>query len=184
MAARREQLLDLAERVLEREGLAGFGVNALAREAGIKPPSIYKHFAGAADLRHALISRWFRRLAAALDAAEPSVAAFAAAYRAVALDAPQLYRLATDGPLDRALLEPGAERAAMAATLRLFGEGSEGGGSEGERSGGEGSEGGHPRSRLAWAAAHGLVSLEIAGRFPAGTDLDAAWRTLSATLSG
>lgn len=178
MTERREQLLDLAERVLEREGLAGFGVNALAREAGIKPPSIYKHFAGAADLQHALISRWFRRLAAALDAASlagadpdtaaSTVASFAAAYRAAALAAPQLYRLATDGPLDRALLEPGAERAAMAATLRLFGE----------------EEGEHDRSRLAWAAAHGLVSLEIAGRFPPGADIDAAWRALAAALSG
>ena len=171
MTERREQLLDLAERVLEREGLAGFGVNSLAREAGIKPPSIYKHFSGAADLQHALISRWFRRLAAVLDAAEPSVAAFAAAYRSSALDAPQLYRLATDGPLDRAMLEPGAERAAMAATLRLFGEEA-------------GVDEDHPRSRLAWAAAHGLVSLEIAERFPPGADLDAAWRALVDALSG
>jgi hypothetical protein len=37
---------------------------------------------------------------------------------------------------------------------------------------------------LAWAAAHGLVSLEIAGRFPPGTDLDAAWRALAGALSG
>ncbi len=172
MTARREQLLDLAEQVLEREGLGGFGVNALARAAGIKPPSIYKHFAGTADLQHALISRWFRRLADALDAAEPSIASFAAEYRAVALAAPQLYRLATDGPLDRAMLEPGAERAAMAATLRLFGEPPERAGID------------HHRSRLAWAAAHGLVSLEIAGRFPPGTDLDAAWRALAGALSG
>lgn len=171
MTARREHLLDLAEQVLEREGLDGFGVHALARAAGIKPPSIYKHFAGAADLQHALISRWFRRLADVLDTAEPSIASFAAAYRATALAAPQLYRLSTGGPLDRALLDPGAERAALSAALRLFGE---------EAATGED----HPRARLAWAAVHGLASLEIADRFPPGTDLDAAWRALAAALSG
>ena len=34
------------------------------------------------------------------------------------------------------------------------------------------------RARALWAAAHGLVSLELAGRFPPDADLDAAWAAL------
>ena len=31
------------------------------------------------------------------------------------------------------------------------------------------------RGRAAWAFAHGMVVLELNGRFPPGTDLSAAW---------
>jgi len=183
VSERRAQLLDLAERVLERDGLERFGVNAVAREAAIRPPSLYKHFSGADDLEHALISRWFRRLAlafgeeaesdadpeTALDS-EPAPAAtliarFAEVYRANALAAPQLYRLATERPLDRSLLEEGVEAAAMTAVLDALGETAED----------------HDRARFIWAAAHGLVSLELAGRFPPEADLDGPWRMLVET---
>ena len=33
------------------------------------------------------------------------------------------------------------------------------------------------RARATWAFAHGMVQLELAGRFPHDADLDAAWRT-------
>jgi hypothetical protein len=37
--------------------------------------------------------------------------------------------------------------------------------------------GGDPdRARATWAFAHGMVMLELTDRFPAGADLDAAWR--------
>lgn len=32
-------------------------------------------------------------------------------------------------------------------------------------------------ARSFWAFAHGMVVLELDGRFPSGADLDAAWRT-------
>lgn len=168
MSARREQLLDIAEALLEREGLESFGVNGLAREAGIRPPSLYKHFAGIAEIEHALIARCFRMLATVLDKAE-RLQDFMVAYRGVARDHPQLYRLMTERPLDRELLDrldPGAEIAAMAALLRVFGENNED----------------HTMARVAWAAAHGLVSLENAGRFPPGADVDDAWSVLVETL--
>jgi AcrR family transcriptional regulator len=34
------------------------------------------------------------------------------------------------------------------------------------------------RARVAWAAAHGFASLELAGRFPADADVDAAWAAM------
>ncbi|MGD9606387.1 MAG: TetR/AcrR family transcriptional regulator [Leucobacter sp.] len=220
MSARRDHLLDLAERVLERDGLEAFGVNALAREAGIRPPSLYKHFAGASELEHALVARWFRRLAREMDGTvagscscscsgsgsgsgsrsdaatrtdtDDLLTAFASVYREVARGAPQLYRLATERPLDREMLEridAGCEQAAMAAILELFGEAPES--RTQDRDSHDRSHDGshdpnrdHTRARLAWAAAHGLVSLEIAGRFPPGADLDAAWRRLVEALAG
>jgi hypothetical protein len=36
-------------------------------------------------------------------------------------------------------------------------------------------------ARALWALAHGLVDLELSGRFPPGADLDATWHT---ALSG
>lgn len=175
MSARREQLVSLAKDLLEREGLDGFGVGSLSRAAGIKPPSLYKHFAGRADIENALISRGFRDFAMALAqtsngtlSPRDRVAGFAQAYRTQALERPQLYRLMTDRPLDREALTPGAEREAMAALLEFLGE----------------KEGHHDRARAAWAWAHGLASLEIAGRFPPGANIDAAWELLVDTLAG
>lgn len=177
MSARREELLTIAERVLEAEGLEAFGLGAVARAANIRTPSLYKHFASLADLEHALMSRGFLRLAEALDEAatvanapatrDSSLAAFARAYRAHATALPQLYRLMTERPLDRALLAPGAEESAMRALLNYFDE----------------SIGSHDRARAAWAAAHGLVSLELAGRFPPGSDLDAAWEVYTSAFT-
>ncbi|MHA3685021.1 TetR/AcrR family transcriptional regulator [Leucobacter sp. HY1908] len=181
MSPRREALLAQAEKVLESQGLEEFSLGAVARAAGIRTPSLYKHFAGLADLEHALISRAFFHLAAALDdattretAGEPGgepepdlLAKFAQAYRAYAAAHPQLYRLMTERSLDRDLLEAGAEAAAMSALLKFFGE----------------SHASHDRARAAWAAAHGLVSLELAGRFPPGTDLDAAWAVYTSAFT-
>lgn len=167
MTTRREALLDIAEQVLETEGVEGFGVGSLARAAHIKPPSLYKQFDGLAEIHAALISRGFRRLGAALAGARGDLAAFAAAYRMQALAAPQLYRLMTDRKLERELLEAGAELAGMQPLLEYFGE----------------TESNHPLARSAWAWAHGLASLEIAGRFPRGADVDEAWRMLVTKLA-
>lgn len=166
MSTRQGQILDVAEVVLEAVGLDRFGIGELARALGIKPPSLYKHFASLTAIEHALISRAFVRIGAAFDDVA-DLHGFCRAYRAQALTAPQLYRLMTDRPLDRVLLEPGAELAGMAGILRLFGE----------------TEAKHPRARAAWAAAHGLVSLEIAGRFPSDADLEQSWEVLVTSFS-
>lgn len=175
MSVRSEELLDLAETLLHQHGLERFGVNSLARAAGMKPPSLYKHFAGVEDIEHALMARWFRRLADRfseidIDAAPSArVSAFISAYREHANSAPQLYRLATERQLNRELLndiDPGSELAAMQAVIRLFGE----------------SAADHDRSRQAWAMVHGMVSLEQAGRFPPGVDLTRTWELIAESL--
>jgi hypothetical protein len=61
----------------------------------------------------------------------------------------------TDRPLPRDELPPGTEeRGAAPLTARIADR---------------------DLARATWAFAHGMVTLELAGRFPATADLDAAW---------
>lgn len=53
-------------------------------------------------------------------------------------------------------LSPGVEQAAAAPLLAAVG-------------------GDHVQARALWGFAHGLVDLELAGRFPPGTNVEAAW---------
>lgn len=79
-----------------------------------------------------------------------------AAYRAFALAHPQLYRLMTDRPLPRDELAEGVEDRAAAPLLQALGD--------------------RDLARATWAFAHGMVRLELAGRFPADANLGQAWR--------
>lgn len=176
MTARQDELIALAESLIEEQGLESFSLGNLARRASIRPPSLYKHFSSLTALEHIIISRAFTRLAGDLNHAaktaksnenKNTIAELAAVYRAHAHAQPQLYRLMTERPLDRALLAPGSEQSAMEALLRYFDESPER----------------HDRARAAWAAAHGLVSLELTGRFPPGTDTTGAWNVFVTAFS-
>jgi AcrR family transcriptional regulator len=157
---RRREIVAAARRILEAEGAGALTMRRLGEALGIRAPSLYKHFPDKAAVEAALLDAGFREAAAALEAAlrpgaEP-VAAFAAAFRAFATAHPHLYRLLTAGPLPRERLTPGVEQAAAAPLLRATG-------------------GDMARARALWGFAHGLVTLELAGRFPPGADVDAAW---------
>jgi len=53
------QVVAKAVELLEREGEHGLGFNRVARELGVKPPSLYNHVAGGADLeRRVAIRAW------------------------------------------------------------------------------------------------------------------------------
>ena len=65
--------------------------------------------------------------------------------------------LMTSRPLPREHLPTGVEDRAAAPVLHAVGN--------------------LPGARGFWAFAHGMVLLELAGRFPPGADLDAAWRS-------
>lgn len=171
---RSEQLLDIALAVLERDGLDRLSVGEIARRAGIKTPSLYKHFASKADIELRLIEHGFglfaeavRNALAPLDGTashRQRVTVFAGAYRGFGLQHPQLYRLMNDRPLPRDLLAPGTEEAATRDYFTIVDD---------EHS-----------ARSYWAWAHGLLSLEIANRYPPGADLDAAWAVLIDTVAG
>jgi AcrR family transcriptional regulator len=155
LTARQQEIVAVARDLLAREGLEGLTLGRLAGALRIKPPSLYKHFAGKRHIEALLIAEGLAAFAEALEAAGPSLADVAATYRRYALGHPQLYRLMTEGPLPRDLLPDGLEARAAAPVLAAAGD--------------------PDLARAAWAYAHGMVALELAGRFPPGADLDRAW---------
>lgn len=153
--SRRDEVVDAAERILETEGLDAVTMRRLAAELGMQAPSLYKHVKDKAEIEAALQERALRQQAAALaDAAD--LLGLATAYRRWALEHPGLYVVSAQRPLHRPLLAPGVEDAAAAPLMRVAG-------------------GDADLARALWGLAHGLVTLELAGRFPDGTDVGAAW---------
>jgi hypothetical protein len=103
-----------------------------------------------------VISVGFERQAEAFERAGRDLPALTVAYRDFARSRPHLYRLMTERPLRRDLLEPGVEERAAAPVVDAMG-------------------GDRHAARAAWAFAHGMTILELNRRFPADADLDAAW---------
>ena len=164
---RAREIVTVARQLLEEEGLDSFSMRRLADRLGVRAPVIYKHFASKSALMAALISVGFEEQAAlfetALTSSDHPLTAMAAVYRAYGRDNPNLYRLMYDRDLERPLLLPGSEERAVIPAIRAAG-------------------GDPDLARAAWAFAHGMTTLELNHRFPAGADLDAAWRRGMASL--
>ncbi|GAA1009884.1 TetR family transcriptional regulator [Acrocarpospora pleiomorpha] len=162
MADRLAQIVAAARELLETQGPEAVSMRRIADRLGIRAPSLYKHLPDKAAVESALQAEGLAGLAEALEAAEagrrdgPALSALAAAYRQFALEHPHLYRLTSDRPLARDALPPGLEARAVAPLLRAVG-------------------GDIDVARAVWAFAHGMVLLELDGRFPPGTDLTGAW---------
>ncbi|MFE9907671.1 TetR/AcrR family transcriptional regulator [Streptomyces clavifer] len=155
-AGRPRQIIAAARTLLEEEGAEALAMRRLADRVGVKAPTLYKHFPDKSSVVTALAGEMLRETAGVLEAAERdhpgSFVGLATAYRAHALAHPHLYLLT----MGSAVLPVGAAAAAAAPLFRAAG----------------GDEG---RARAAWAFAHGMVVLELNGRFLPGTDLAAAW---------
>ena len=70
--ALRDALLEAAERVLERDGLAGLTLRAVAREAGVSHAAPTHHFGDLTGLLSELAAIGYRQFSAALAAAAPT----------------------------------------------------------------------------------------------------------------
>ena len=160
-SARHAEIVAAARSVLEEEGPSGLTMQAVAGRLGIRAPSLYKHVSGKAELEAALAAEHFAELVQAGRRARTLEGAFAA-YRRHAIANDALYRLTTEQPLPRDLLPEGLEDAAAAPLTRLLPD--------------------PDLARAAWAFAHGMIALELAGRFPPSADLDAAWRAGAAAF--
>ncbi|WSP86767.1 TetR/AcrR family transcriptional regulator [Streptomyces sp. NBC_01235] len=155
MTPRAREIATAARSLLEEAGPAALTMRALADHLGIKAPSLYKHFPDKHAVEVELTAQMLEETAAALEAAD-SLTALAEAYRTYALAHPHLYCLATERPLPRAALPLGLEDRAAMPLLRACG-------------------GDLDLARATWAFAHGMVILEIHGRFPDDADIPAAW---------
>lgn len=168
-SARADDVVAAAWTLLEAEGPEALTMRRLADELGIKAPSLYKHLPDKAGLEAALIEAALAEMGTALHAAiaRPGrvapVRALLATYRSYGVANPNLYRLATAGRLPRALLPPGLEDWAGEPFFLVTGD--------------------PYRSQALWAFAHGMVILEIDGRFADASDLDRTWRAGAAAFA-
>jgi AcrR family transcriptional regulator len=155
------QILVAARTVLAAEGPHALTMRRLAAELGIQAPSLYKHLPGKPAVIEALIAVALAELGSAVhDSLRRTrrgreVAALLRAYRAWALAEPNLYRLASAGPLPREALPSGLLRWAAEPFHVVAGE--------------------PGLARALWSYAHGMVVWELDGRHPAGPELDATW---------
>src|SRR3954470_12083961 len=71
-AARREQILDVTEEIVELAGFHAVSIDRVARKAGITRPVVYTHFGDREGLLHALVDRGNQRTLAALGRIVPT----------------------------------------------------------------------------------------------------------------
>ena len=123
-AQRREQLLDAAERIVMRDG-PDASMNAIAAEAGITKPILYRHFGDKGGLYRALADRQIERLLAQIRRAletpggrrartEAAIDAYLSAIEAQ----PQVYRFL----MYRASAEEPGVRGQVAVFMRRLGD--------------------------------------------------------------
>ena len=165
-----ESLRAAARTVLERDGRDGLTMQAVATALGVRAPSRYKHVRDRDDLIRVVVDDVSRELGDRLDlalaaaGADPANAAraLAAVARGFAHEQPHGYALVF-GPLPggsgpaRAALDHGAA-AILDAARRLVGE-----------------EHALDAARTLTAWMHGFTSMELAGAFRLGGEVDAAW---------
>lgn len=158
-----------ARQLLEEGGLDAVTMQAVAERVGVKAPSLYKRFPG----RQALIAAIADDVAVELDAvvapavgvADPgdAIRLVAERYRAFAGHSPGAYQLLYSRLLPEAYPTAEANRAGADGLLRIAGRLA-------------GPDRALEAARLLTAFAHGFASMELAGAFRLGGDVDAAYR--------
>lgn len=166
----RERLCEVAERLFAEKGPDAVTMRQLAAELGVSPMTPYRYFADKEDILAAVRTNGFNRFADALEGAYASAkgvrakgAAVGEAYVTFAFEHPQTYKAMFD------LNQPHEENypELVAAALRARATQT----SYVKDLIAEGILAGDPEEigRMFWAAAHGAVGLELAGKLPAGT---------------
>lgn len=141
----------------------------LADVVGIRAPSIYKHLPDKAAIEGALVEEALVEVGTALHTAlerpgrKGPVHALLTAYRATCVRNPHLYRLATGERARTASLPEGLEDWAGEPFFLATGD--------------------PYRAQALWSLAHGMVILEIDGRYPPGSDLGRTWRAAADAFS-
>jgi AcrR family transcriptional regulator len=154
--------------ILEADGLGGLTMQRVAEEVGVRSPSLYKRVRSRGDLIGLIADSVADDLAATMDAAasdddpEDDLRAIANAFRAFALAHPNGYALVFARLPEDARIDPERNARAAATLLRTAG-----------RLAGPDDALAAARTVTAWA--HGFVTMELAGAFRLGGDVDRAF---------
>jgi AcrR family transcriptional regulator len=159
----RERIRVAAYELLKEKGVAGLSMRALADRLHIKAPSLYKHIADREEIIADLQARGLQEFGIAIRGAGKSRKAKALAYRKWALENPHLYEITVSIPLLRDRIPVGLEDDVTKLIIEITGKD-------------------HEHARAVWALMHGLVDLEIAGRFPKDANLDLTWKRAIAMI--
>jgi AcrR family transcriptional regulator len=153
-------------RLLEERGIDALTMREVADAVGVRAPSLYKRVRSRADLFRLVMEDVADELTSALDAAAGSgdpvtdLRAMAAAYRGFAHANPVTYTL-----MFAPQAMPGATARSVrssATYLRVIAELA-------------GSRDALPAARTIVAWAHGFITMELAGAFRLGGDVEQAW---------
>jgi AcrR family transcriptional regulator len=163
------ELVSIARRLVVTTGADALTVSAVAERAGVKAPSLYKHFADRLALLKAVEIEVLGELERALRTGtrgktpRKRIASMAVAYRAFATEQPLRYGVIYS---HNAADDPAIADACLQAARPLFEE-LEKAGLEPERI--------LPLSRTLTAFLHGFVSMEIVNAFRLGGNIDEAF---------
>lgn len=158
-----ELISEVAYGIVVKQGITNLTMRPIAQALGIKAPSLYKHVANREAIIALVQARGLEEFGTAFIAAGPSPRDKARAYRDWAYANPHLYYVVMREPLQRDLLPPGTEEKVLTEVVKAAG-------------------GSHERARAIWSMFHGLIDLELQGRYPAGADLDTTWENAIALL--
>ncbi|QYF72727.1 TetR/AcrR family transcriptional regulator [Cryobacterium sp. PAMC25264] len=151
---RRDQITQAACSIAESEGWTAVTMRRVATEIGVTQPVLYSAFAGGRQaLLEAVALQGFTAIADALDAVAPDPMSRMRAYLGFATSQPRLYEVMFSMPSGLpfgADDSPAPLRRAFAAIQEAF----------------PGTD--DTASEVAWATLHGLATLQISGRIPAG----------------
>ena len=166
----RERLCEAAEKLFAEKGPDAVTMRQLASELGVSPMTPYRYFTDKEDILAAVRTNGFNRFAEALEtalahtqgSAKAKSSAVGEAYLNFAFEHPQTYKLMFDlnqpHEQDYPELVAAASRANAMRSAYIKGL-VEAGVMEGDP---------EEIGRMFWAATHGAVTLELAGKLPKG----------------
>jgi AcrR family transcriptional regulator len=172
-----EEILDAAASLLESGGLDALTMQEVARIVGVRAPSLYKRVRDRAALIRAVQEDALAELAVELDRVvtgtdgRRDIVAMLNAFRGFAHRRAGVYGLLFAALPKEVQISSEANRAAIEPLFRVL---TPLAGGDPERT--------LEAARLLVAFAHGFVSMELAGAFRLGGDVDAAWRAGVATI--
>ncbi|CAN7346124.1 WHG domain-containing protein [Microbacterium sp. LjRoot45] len=178
-----EEIVDAASRILDDAGLTGLTMQAVAARVGVRPPSLYKRVRDRDELLGMIAAvtagdlgeRLTAAAAAASDDPAERLVQLAHALRAYAHARPERYRLVFAPPAETVALDDDARAVAVRTLLETTAEL-------------VGADEALPAARTVTAWATGFISMEFAGAFRLGGDVDDAFaygiERIAAALGG